>query len=272
MTSGAVLFVVFIPAVVTARRTRDSRAGVGRTASYGSMSRAAITPSLPAPLAATTPQRTSFSVVHEITPVPSSGQVVQMSQRRPTRSIVALLVTLAALSILVSTATATDVPYQCFAMTTTKGLNSRAILTGLPLTRDQKRELESRLASYRSVRGFEGLDGVGLTAGDRQIIQQRIQAQVDAMNSKTLGAPCQAFRNPDRSVLYIRSQLLYNGFRPSTKVYLASPRQIQIQGIQDGVVYFGAAVRVGGRRIAVQLHAASPNPGTAATFTADFDP
>lgn len=155
---------------------------------------------------------------------------------------------------------------ECFASTHRKSLDWRPILAGLDLTGEQKRALQQRLPNYwhwgEHVTGpfvppdsvVPGLEGLGLTAEQLQVIQSRIKAQVAKMNlDKPVGWPCEPFRNPSRVIAFVRDMLVYNGFPPNAAFRRANPRQIVFQAIRDGIVYNGAIVKSARRQIAFEI-------------------
>lgn len=153
-------------------------------------------------------------------------------------------------------------PQKCLESTTTHSLNSKSILDGLDLTRDQKIELRVRLSSYNSVRGFQGLDGLDLTPDQVVVIQRRIDVQVAAMHAHPIGWPCAAFLHPKSVMSFVRKTLIYNGFRPAMTLKLMSPRQVQFFGIQDGIRIWGTVAKTGPRQLTFRLTTASGDPGS----------
>lgn len=161
---------------------------------------------------------------------------------------------------------------KCLQFTTISGLRTAAIVKNLepPLTPEQEREVRSRLSQYNSVRGFPGLDGIGLTEDQIVEIQRRINKQVQAMNAHPLGWPCKPFAHPEKVKTWLRKKLVANGYRPEMRVWIASSSQIQLRAIQDGVTQFGTVARSGGRQIAIRLTAV--DWGRTYRFTLPFDP
>ena len=51
--------------------------------------------------------------------------------------------------------------------------------------------------------------------------------EVAKWNAHPLGWPCPPFKDAQRAAKYVRELLIYNGFRPSVRVTITSPRQIQ---------------------------------------------
>jgi hypothetical protein len=128
------------------------------------------------------------------------------------------------------------------------------VIADLGLTADQKRALRARLASYDSVRGFEGFGGLGLTSAQIGEMKRRIAVQEAAMRRKyPLGWPCAPFKNKPRVIRYIRAKLLYNGYRPAMTFTNPNPRQIRFHGIQDGDEQRGTLVKSGPRQIVFRL-------------------
>lgn len=133
------------------------------------------------------------------------------------------------------------------------------------------KELRFRLASYWSVRGFAGLDGIGLTPEQMREIQRRIDVQVAAMNKHPVGWPCKPLKNRSRVVGYMKEKLIDNGFRPNMRFSNPSPRQIAFRGIQDGVEYLGVVVKSGPRQITVGLQAPSIRWSRRYTYRVPFE-
>lgn len=194
-------------------------------------------------------------------------------RRRPQRVIVLVVALLASSLASTATAPAAVSPSQlsdCFKLTTREALRSKQITRDLGLTVDQVKELRARLATYNSVRGFAGLDGLGLTGAQRAEIMRRIQLQVDEWNRHPVGWPCGPFKSKARVVLWVHDRLVFDGFRPSTRVWVVSPRQIRIDGVQDGVRMDGVVVRTGTRQIAVRLDAWADGWSGSYRFTLPF--
>jgi hypothetical protein len=147
-------------------------------------------------------------------------------------------------------------------ISTNPALRANAIVRGLGLTADQTREVRARLARYRPSRPFT-LDGLGLTSEQTREIRRRLAAQVAEWNKYPLGWPCAEFKNRSKVIAFVKAKLIENGFRPNARVFVATPRQIQLRGIQDGVDILGAVVKTGPRQITVRLMAT----GWAGTYT-----
>lgn len=188
--------------------------------------------------------------------------------RKTARTACGLIVAAVTLAVAVPTGAAT--PSKCLEMTTATGLRTSAILTGLDLSGQQTRELRSRLAMYHSVRGFPGVDGLGLSPTVRREVLRRIAVQVAAMNAHPLGWPCDPFENQTRVVAWVKARLIANGFRPNVSVTGTSPRQLQINGIQDGVEMYGAVAKSGPHTIVIGLNSVSPRWGRTYTFDVGF--
>lgn len=188
---------------------------------------------------------------------PTSGAKQPDGQTMPAVGRIALLVTLAA-CILAGTSQAASPTAAglrtCLEASTHSGLHYNAIVSGLTLTPDQKREIRFRLASYWSVRGFPGIEGIGLATVDKATIKQRIAAEVAKQNAHPVGWPCPEFVNELGVIKWVRAKLIYNGFRPNMTFYTAtSPRQIGIRAIQDGQLFIGVIVKSGDTQITMRL-------------------
>jgi hypothetical protein len=138
---------------------------------------------------------------------------------------------------------------------------------GYDLTPVQLRVLSIYLASYN---GYHrpSLNGLGLTSDQvgaiSRVIEQQVAPQRSAYGVHPDGWPCESFGNAPAVVKFVRAQLVYNGFRPSTSFTLANPRQINLVGIQDGQEIHGIVVKSGPREITLQLSGILPaNPGEA---------
>lgn len=160
---------------------------------------------------------------------------------------------------------------RCLDSTGHSALPTDSIMQGLVLTGDQKRELRARLSTFDSVRGFEGLDGIGLTAEQTALIQKRLNAVIAERKAHGPGWPCPAFKNPAKSIALVRSTLVYNGFRPAMWIKLVTPRQIAFRAIQDGVTYYGTAAVVGPHKIKMAL-TSTHNGGDSAVLSTAFIP
>ena len=160
----------------------------------------------------------------------------------------------------------------CLQYTTTKALATPRILKGLPLTPDQVREVRSRLSQYNSVRGYPGIDDLGLPPDVVAEINRRIAVQVAEWNKHPLGYPCMVFKSPSQTTAFVRQLLLDNGFRRAgLSVRKTSARQFQLKGIQDGIPIFGIVVKTGKRQIAVFIESVSPRSSQTKRFTTPFE-
>lgn len=171
----------------------------------------------------------------------------------------------------VSAAPTAQAPTQCLELTTRSDLDGSAIAKGLGLTAEQVRALRSRLTQYWRPAGFPGLGGLGLTQQQIALIQARINADVTAMQKHPLGWPCKAFTHRARTVAFIRKLLIGNGYESaSIRFYGTAPRQIQFNGIKNGIELIGAVARSGTREITILLTSSSPVGGTY-VFSTPFD-
>ena len=121
-----------------------------------------------------------------------------------------------------------DIDSRCLELTRRTALRIAPIVAGLGLTAGQVREARSRLSAYYGARGFDGLEGIGLTTRQLATINHRIAFQV-AGNSHPLGWPCAPFKNPSRVLKFLKADLAANGVGPPFRVISMSPRQIQFQ-------------------------------------------
>lgn len=171
-----------------------------------------------------------------------------------------------------SAASALDVN-RCLQLTNTKALNTGRILDGLEgLTPDQVRELRARLVTYNSVRGFKGLDGMGLTPEQITEIQHRINVQVTEWNRYPLGWPCKPFKNPLAVQKAVKADLIDNGFRPRMTFRKTSPRQFQLRAIQDGYAFLGVVVKTGTRQLTIRLISLDDNWTQTTKMATQFEP
>lgn len=162
-------------------------------------------------------------------------------------------------------------PQQCLNLTTATELNTSAITRNIGLTPIEVRELRARLTEYNSIRGFPGLDGLGLTDSQIATINARIAAQV-AKTAHPLGYPCAAFTHRAKTAAFVRAMLIGNGFAAfSIQFYASGPRQIQFSAVLNGQKYAGAVARSGVRQITMQLTAPRPTPGDTQVFATPFD-
>jgi hypothetical protein len=160
----------------------------------------------------------------------------------------------------------------CLQYTTAQGLRTARILRGLPLTPDQVREVRSRLSQYNSVRGYPGIDDLGLPPAVVAEIKRRIALQVAEWNKHPLGYPCMVFKSPSQTTGFVRQLLLDNGFRRAgLSIRKTSPRQFQLKGIQDGVQMFGIVVKTGKRQVAIFVESVSPRFSQTKRFTTPFE-
>lgn len=160
----------------------------------------------------------------------------------------------------------------CLQYTTTQGLRTARILDGLPLTPDQVREIRSRLSQYNSVRGYPGIDDLGLPPDVVAEINRRIALQVAEWNKHPLGYPCMVFKAPSRTKAFVQNLLVDNGFRRAgLSVRKTSPRQFQLKGIQDGVQMFGIVVKTGKRQVTIFVESVSPRFSQTRRFTTPFE-
>lgn len=163
-------------------------------------------------------------------------------------------------------------PQQCLNLTAVSHISASGTVQGLGLTRDQKLELESRIAQYTGHGTPPDFGGLGLTPQQIATLKARIAADMAAKNKHPLGWPCKTFANRARTVTFVRKLLIGNGFRAYTiRFYGSSPNQLQFRGIQDGLEYTGAVARSGVREITIQLTAVYPNPGGTYVFATPFD-
>lgn len=161
---------------------------------------------------------------------------------------------------------------RCLQFTTAQGLRTARILDGLPLTPDQVREVRSRLSQYNSVRGYPGIDDLGLPPEVVAEIKRRIALQVAEWNRFPLGYPCAVFKAPAKTKTFVRQALVDNGFRAaSISIRKTSPRQFQLRGIQDGYEYFGIVVKTAKRQIAIFVTSPTANDSDTARFTTPFE-
>lgn len=181
-------------------------------------------------------------------------------------------VTLAAAAPVGMGSTSLDIT-RCLQYTNTQALPTTQIVKGLPLSPDQVREVRSRLIQYNSVRGYPGIDDLGLPPEIVAEINRRIKAQVDKWNRYPLGYPCMVFKRPSQTTAFVRQLLIDNGFRRAgLSIRRTSPRQFQLKGIQDGVQMFGIVVRTGTRQIAIFVESVSPRFSQTKRFTTSFEP
>lgn len=75
------------------------------------------------------------------------------------------------------------------------------------------------------------------------------------------GWPCKPFQHPAKVSVFVKRELVDNGFRPRMLWIKASPRQFQFRGVQDGVEIIGMVVKSGPREIAIGLSSVSPRWG-----------
>lgn len=192
--------------------------------------------------------------------VPLSPDSGPLSKQRGSLHI-ALLLSTAIIGVALVGSAQAAVPSSCLNLTAAKGLNTKAITSDLGLTPDQVREARGRLVTFNSVRGFEGLEGIGLTAEQVATMTARINAQVASW--KPLGYPCAAFTHRTRTVAWVRSTLVANGFRSaSIRVTKAVPRQLQLTGIQDGIDVWITVARTGPKGVAIRLVTTHSGGGT----------
>lgn len=162
------------------------------------------------------------------------------------------------------------VTQSCLDMTSGRHYDD-SIVANLGLTADQKREAEQRLSQYTTASGPPNLDGLGLTSAQAAEIRRRMSAYAARYNHP-VGWPCAPFKNRARVVKFVKSTLIYNGFRPSMQFYGTALRQIQFRAIQDGQPYYGTVAKYGLRKITIRLTCASPcTSGTSASFNLPFD-
>ena len=160
----------------------------------------------------------------------------------------------------------------CLQYTTAQGLRTARILRGLPLTPDQVREVRTRLSQYNSVRGYPGIDDLGLPPEVVAEIKRRIAVQVAEWNKHPLGYPCMVFKSPSQTTGFVRQLLLDNGFRRAgLSIRKTSPRQFQLKGIQDGVQMLGIVVKTGKRQVAIFVESVSPRFSQTKRFTTPFE-
>ena len=124
--------------------------------------------------------------------------------------------------------------------------------------------------------GVHDLEGLGLCATVRDEIVRRVAAVV-ALQPRPFGG-CMPFSNPERVIAYVHDRLVHSGYRPSTTVKVASsPRELVIDGIQDGNEVRGFVVKTGANQIAISV-AQVPTlgqisgPRTPRRFTVPFTP
>ncbi len=160
---------------------------------------------------------------------------------------------------------------RCLDSTGHSALSTSNILQGIDMTRDQKIELRSRLVKFSTTRPTVDLEGIGLTADQVALIRKRLAATLAAWNAHPIGWPCPAFVHRAKTVAFVKSQLVYNGFRPAMSFYVRSPRQLGVNAIQDGIQYYGTFVRTGRNGIILSL-TSTHNGGTSARFTLPFVP
>jgi hypothetical protein len=159
----------------------------------------------------------------------------------------------------------------CLESNRMKGLFTSTIVRDLGLTGDQLAEMRGRLAMYlpRPSHPFNDFGGLGLTGDQIAEMKRRIAAQMAEMYKHPLGWPCAPFTHRQRVIQFVRSELIYNGFRPAMSIWTASPRQIQFRAIQDGIEFEGVAVKTGSRRITIHVETIyrTSDPGTSDTET-----
>lgn len=161
---------------------------------------------------------------------------------------------------------------QCLKYTNAQALRATQILKGLPLTSAQVREVRSRLAQYNSVRGYPGIDDLGLPADVVAEINRRIQVQVAEWNKHPLGYPCLPFKSSAKTKVFARRLLLDNGFRVAgLSIRKTSPRQFQFQGIRDGTQMFGIIVKTAPRQVAIFVESVTPRFSQTRRFTTPFE-
>jgi hypothetical protein len=158
-----------------------------------------------------------------------------------------VVVALAAIAVSPATTATSD----CFNLTNAQGLRSAPILDGLEITADQKKEVRSRLSLYGSLRGYPGLDGIGLTDEQVATIDERIRQQVASW--KPVGWPCAPLKNRAKVIALVKKTLVYNGFRPAIRVWKVAPRQVQLMTVRDGWEYVAVVAKTGARRITIVL-------------------
>jgi hypothetical protein len=159
----------------------------------------------------------------------------------------------------------------CLAATAARHFDTAAVVANLGLTPDQVRATRARLSQYTTASGVPNLDGLGLTPAQITEIKRRMAAYT-ATHTHPLGWPCAPFKNRARVVKFVKSTLIYNGFRPSVQFYGTAPRQIAFKGIQDGQEYFGTVAKYGLRKITILLTCARPcSGGGSASFNLPFD-
>lgn len=189
------------------------------------------------------------------------------------RCALALIALVAVAMATTASATPTADITRCLNFTNTKALATSRIVKGLPLTPDQVREVRSRLVQYSSVRGYPGIDDLGLPPDVVAEINRRIAVQVAEWNRYPLGYPCLVFKAPTKTKAWVDQLLLDNGFRRAgLSIRRTSPRQFQLRGIQDGIAMFGIVVKTGKRQVAVFVESVSPRSSQTTRFTTPFEP
>jgi hypothetical protein len=165
-----------------------------------------------------------------------------------------------------------NVSQLCLESTRMKGLYTIGIVKGLGLTGDQLAEMQGRLAMYlpRPSHPFNDFGGLGLTGDQISEMKRRIAAEMAKMYKHPLGWPCAPFTHRQRVTQFVRSELIYNGFRPAMTIWNASPRQIQFRGIQDGIDFDGVAVKTGSRKITIHVEAHFGGAADTETYTLRF--
>jgi len=180
-----------------------------------------------------------------------------------TRVLTTVAVAVVSVALSVSATAAPTAQQGCLDLTRAHGLNTTAIMQGLDITADQKRALKANLASYNSVRGWPGLDGLDLTTEQKVLVQKRINEQVAAWNAHPLGWPCAAFAHRARTVAWVKAKLIANAFAPaSLRVTSLTTRQIQLRGTQNGIDAWIIVARNGARDVLVELSSTHSGGGT----------
>ena len=80
-----------------------------------------------------------------------------------------------------------------------------------------------------------------------------------------------ALQEPREGRPPIRALLIYNGFRPAMRFTQASPRQIRVEAIQDGIEMLGVIVKIAPRKLYLSIRPLTGAGGSSLAVPVTFD-
>lgn len=79
-------------------------------------------------------------------------------------------------------------------------------------------------------------------------------------SGRPAGYPCAPFKNQSKTIAFVKSTLVYNGFRPAMRIVSRQPRQVQLEAVRDGWRYFVIVARTGKRQVGMAFVATGGTP------------